>query len=151
MESDKGTLVQMINAQNSLIKENSRMLLVIRGLLERDWNVEVCHVYREAKRSADFLASYALAQELGYHLLEEGPPGIHRFLDDDVNGYSTPRLSFHSPTFLHVLQIQAPSAFLRSEAEPEIPSVPTVPRRLSKGISYATRRKKKKLTSLILI
>jgi len=134
VESDKGTLVQMINAQNSLIKENSRMLLVIRGLLERDWNVEVCHVYREAKRSADFLASYALAQELGYHLLEEGPPGIHRFLDDDVNGYSTPRLSFHSPTFLHVLQIQAPSAFLRSEAEPKIPVValPAKPRKEGK-------------------
>ncbi|CAN1123720.1 Putative ribonuclease H protein At1g65750, partial [Linum perenne] len=53
-------------------------VLAIRELLQRNWQTEVHHIYREANGAADFLASK------GYSL----DPGVHSFCISDCNlGY----------------------------------------------------------------
>lgn len=57
----------------------------IKGLLRREWIVEISHVFPEGNRSADFLDSHALNLSLGLHILDEPPPGLSCILTDDLH------------------------------------------------------------------
>ncbi|KAH9803418.1 putative ribonuclease H protein [Citrus sinensis] len=64
----------------------------ILGLLSRDWQVSVHHVYREANFAADFMASHALTLPLGLHYFTTPPLGVKTWLQNDGLGTMFPRV-----------------------------------------------------------
>ncbi|KAI9108095.1 hypothetical protein K1719_020968 [Acacia pycnantha] len=55
-------------------------------ILDWEWQVTMNHVFREGNRCADFLASYALSLDVGYHSLAVPPTGLGPLLSEDVVG-----------------------------------------------------------------
>lgn len=57
---------------------NAASLLVygILELLSRNWNVSVCHVFREANSAADYLPNFALILPLGPLVLQDPLAGF---------------------------------------------------------------------------
>ncbi|KAI9109003.1 hypothetical protein K1719_019958 [Acacia pycnantha] len=64
----------------------------IQTLLSYDWRITLHHVYREGNCCADFLATYALAKDVGLHILDEPPEGVCGFLNEDAAGVERPRV-----------------------------------------------------------
>ncbi|KAK9224896.1 hypothetical protein WN943_009936 [Citrus x changshan-huyou] len=64
----------------------------ILGLLSRDWQVSVHHVYREANFAANFMASHALTLPLGLHYFTSPPLGVKTWLRNDGLGTAVPRV-----------------------------------------------------------
>ncbi|KAH9666673.1 reverse transcriptase domain-containing protein [Citrus sinensis] len=73
VEIDSLCVTQLLNRKSL----NATLPLVndILGLLSRDWQVSVHHVYREANFAADFMASHALTLPLGLHYFTTPPLG----------------------------------------------------------------------------
>ncbi|KAI9107947.1 hypothetical protein K1719_020820 [Acacia pycnantha] len=63
-------------------------------MVRKDWRITWKRVYREGNRCADFLASFALSLEVGYHSLAVPPEGLSSLLREDAEGTVTPRLCF---------------------------------------------------------
>jgi hypothetical protein len=73
-------------------------------LLEKDWCVEILHVYREANKCADALANIGYTLDYEIEFYEDCPPHISELCIDDRMGFTTPRLVvgrflFPPPTF----------------------------------------------------
>ncbi|XVF61732.1 hypothetical protein PTKIN_Ptkin08bG0154100 [Pterospermum kingtungense] len=60
-------------------------------LLKRNWEVEVRFIYREANRSADFLARLGLSLDLGTKVFSIPPDDMLQVLQDDARGLAFPR------------------------------------------------------------
>ncbi|KAI9108254.1 hypothetical protein K1719_020737 [Acacia pycnantha] len=54
--------------------------------MNKEWRVEISHVYRERNCCADWLASYALGLEKGLHFSQNPPDGIQHCLSEDAVG-----------------------------------------------------------------
>jgi L1 cell adhesion molecule like protein len=54
--SDSLSGIKRLSGEESNISEGWSMLKHIRRLLQMEWDVKVCHTYREANRCADALA-----------------------------------------------------------------------------------------------
>ncbi|KAI9124497.1 hypothetical protein K1719_004419 [Acacia pycnantha] len=67
----------------------------IQYLLKQDWHITVSHVYPEGNCCADFLASYVLSLEVGYHPILEPPDGIAGLLREDAEGVGRARLYYN--------------------------------------------------------
>ncbi|CAN1328314.1 Putative ribonuclease H protein At1g65750 [Linum perenne] len=78
VQTDSMTAVKLILADDVPLHQHASEVLAIRDLLQRNWQTEVLHIYREANGAADYLASK------GYSL----DPGVHSFSISDCNlGY----------------------------------------------------------------
>ncbi|CAN1165568.1 Putative ribonuclease H protein At1g65750 [Linum perenne] len=64
----------------------------IRGLLSRQWEVEIRHTYRETNKAADLLANLGHSLDLGTHFLHSCPATVRKALADDCMGVTYPRL-----------------------------------------------------------
>lgn len=64
----------------------------IRALLDLDWQVRVCHIYREANAVADGQASLGCTHGGDLIIYDSPPPSIRNLLDADLLGVSTPLL-----------------------------------------------------------
>lgn len=64
----------------------------IRALLDLEWQVRVCHIYREANAVADGQASLGCTHGGDLIIYDSPPPSIRNLLDADLLGVSTPRL-----------------------------------------------------------
>lgn len=63
----------------------------IRKLLSAEWEVRICHVYREANRSADALANLGCLDGPQLMFYEHPLVQVAQLLLLDVMGVSTPR------------------------------------------------------------
>ncbi|KAH9680279.1 putative ribonuclease H protein [Citrus sinensis] len=90
VEIDSLCVTQLLNKKSL----NATLSLVndILGLLSRDWQVSVHHVYREANFAADFMASHALTLPLGLHYFTTPPLGVKTWLRNDGLGTAFPRV-----------------------------------------------------------
>ena len=90
VEIDSLCVTQLLNKKSL----NATLSLVndILGLLSRDWQVSVHHVYREANFGADFMASHALSLPLGLHYFTTPPLGVKTWLRNDGLGTAFPRV-----------------------------------------------------------
>lgn len=68
------------------------MVLRIKDLCARSWEVRISHAWREGNRVADYLANLAHSMELGLHVLRHHPEGCESLLFQDIIGVSLPRL-----------------------------------------------------------
>jgi hypothetical protein len=57
-----------------------------------DWEVKICHSYREANACADALANLGCDHDPGLHMYDQCPPRVSSLLLADVMGITTPRV-----------------------------------------------------------
>ncbi|KAJ1403306.1 Ribonuclease H-like superfamily [Sesbania bispinosa] len=67
------------------------LLSEIQAFKIRDWEIQIVHVYIEANRVADFLASLAVSLEYGLYVLDSPPSGCGEILIQDLIGVMFPR------------------------------------------------------------
>jgi ribonuclease HI len=91
LRNDSLSVIKRLSSEESGISEGRSVLKHIRRLLQLEWEVKVCHTYREANRCADALAH--IGCELGSSVIfyESCPTQIMHFFYDKV-GISIPRL-----------------------------------------------------------
>ncbi|KAJ8758607.1 hypothetical protein K2173_000328 [Erythroxylum novogranatense] len=92
LQVDSLTIVSMLKTGKSTRSLNSALFRDIYGLLRRDWQVEMQHIYREANQCADRLANIALGYPLGVHCLHTCPRELEYMILGDVIGANVPRL-----------------------------------------------------------
>jgi hypothetical protein len=68
-----------------------RLIQEIRKLLALDWEVKVCHFYRETNICADALANMGCEHDPGLRVYDLCPPRLSSLLLADVLGIATPR------------------------------------------------------------
>ncbi|CAN1181551.1 Putative ribonuclease H protein At1g65750 [Linum perenne] len=61
------------------------------AILSQDWQVEIRHVYREANKAADFLASQGHMFPFGIHIFPLSDCNLGHILRYDCLGVSEPR------------------------------------------------------------
>ncbi|KAL9449909.1 hypothetical protein AB3S75_011776 [Citrus x aurantiifolia] len=89
---DNKSVVHLLAMASVPENENATLIKGIRKLLERDWIVQLEHVYREANYAADFLDSYSLNSPIGLHVLFSPPPAIVGLLCKNAYGIAHSRL-----------------------------------------------------------
>ncbi|XVF83836.1 hypothetical protein PTKIN_Ptkin16aG0525300 [Pterospermum kingtungense] len=67
------------------------LFLAIKKVLQRDWRIEITHVFRKCNRLADALAMEALSYGRGIYLFPYPPLGIQHMLENDAMGVVWPR------------------------------------------------------------
>lgn len=91
LEVDFAVVVGFLTAGISDMHPLSFLVRLCHDFLSKDWDVRVSHVYREANRLADGLASYAFSLCLGFHYCEFVPIVLDSILRDDNLGSTRPR------------------------------------------------------------
>ncbi|KAG8381639.1 hypothetical protein BUALT_Bualt06G0142500 [Buddleja alternifolia] len=89
LESDSTTTLSSIE-DTSIEHHHFSVIEDIRRMLERDWEVSLCHVWREANHVADDLAKKGLKNPM--HLVHVPDIRSDYFLSLDVNGHKWPHL-----------------------------------------------------------
>ena len=64
----------------------------IHDLLNCDWQVRICHIFRKANRSVDYLAIVGHSLNIGTIFYLFVPPCLGASLGDDLAGVAIPRL-----------------------------------------------------------
>ena len=93
--SDSKVVVGLINGDSVRVDRNYNLIMQIKDLLGREWEIDLIHVYREAKCVADWLANFGLSRDLldrGSDIITEPPSGIYTLLYYDLIGSTIPRL-----------------------------------------------------------
>ena len=95
LESDSRVVVGLINGESVRVDRNYNILMQIKNMLGRDWEVVIVHVYREANCVADWLANFGLTRDLldrGADIITDPPAGLYILLYYDLIGSTVPRL-----------------------------------------------------------
>lgn len=92
LETNSNLAIQLLDKPVEQGHPLSSLVVMARSFLRRDWDIQFCHVYREANRVADDLASFAFSFLLGVFSLGVAPDRVIPLLSDDVSGKSFVRL-----------------------------------------------------------
>ena len=80
------TLVKEWLSEDSRVLQQSNLVYVCRQLLEREWTVEINHVYRECNQATDFLINVRVQQNEGLVEHVMTPAGLANILLSDQLG-----------------------------------------------------------------
>ena len=87
LELNSITIVDLIQKGMDKKHPYAMMIARVQNLLQRDWQVHVKHVFREANLIADYLATIGHSLNLGRVCLYLSPPFLLRtILRDDLAG-----------------------------------------------------------------
>jgi hypothetical protein len=89
---DSAAMVQVVCNRQLHSSLGNALVKQIWLLLEKDWCVEILHVYREANKCADALANIGYTLDYEIEFYEDCPPHISELCIDDRMGFTTPRL-----------------------------------------------------------
>ncbi|KAK2422059.1 Polynucleotidyl transferase, ribonuclease H superfamily protein [Trifolium repens] len=89
---DSNAMVQTLQSTRDGSVVGWRLIHEIRRLLAMDWEVKICHSYREANACADALANLGCDHGPGLHVYNQCPPRVSSLLLADVMGITTPRI-----------------------------------------------------------
>ncbi|WCJ31853.1 Polynucleotidyl transferase ribonuclease H-like superfamily protein [Euphorbia peplus] len=92
VEVDSLLCVDLLHRQSTLSNDLLTLIVGIRTLQQRNWEISISHTYREGNRGADFMANLAATVELGIHFFDRPPMGVHRIIEQDLLGVSFPRI-----------------------------------------------------------
>ncbi|KAF7806936.1 Heat shock 70 kDa protein [Senna tora] len=73
----------------------SRLVHCIRECINRCWNVDLQHVYREANRAADLMAKLSHSIPEGLQSFDAPHAELGSILSSDLSGLLLPRLKLH--------------------------------------------------------
>ena len=95
LESDSSVAIGLINGNRVSMDRNYNIIMQIKDILGRDWEVKTLHVYREANSVVDWLANYGLTRDvvdMDSDVLAGPPSGLYTLLYYDLIGSIIPRL-----------------------------------------------------------
>lgn len=92
LQLDSKVVVSQLTGNGSGTMMGRGLVHRLQQMLQRQWQVKILHIYREANMVADGLACIACEGGEGMHFWEHPPERILQFLHDDCIGVSTPRL-----------------------------------------------------------
>ncbi|XP_031402735.1 uncharacterized protein LOC116212324 [Punica granatum] len=92
LEVDSLLVTRLIAGSGPRAPQLRTIVREIRSWLERDWQVEVSHQYREGNSVADWMARWSLSLPLGLHIQHIPPPEVRALLAGDIIGAALPRL-----------------------------------------------------------
>ncbi|KAL4331213.1 hypothetical protein AHAS_Ahas13G0477600 [Arachis hypogaea] len=70
LETDSKAVLQTLQKKEETQNHPEALVRSIGQILKRDWQLNIKHVYREANRSADWLAKNNLEVFPGFHFIE---------------------------------------------------------------------------------
>ena len=91
VEVDNLCVTQLVSKQVVVPNEFYALVVAIRELISRNWQVSITHIYREANSAADFMANMAHSYPHGLHLFSSPPVGIYSIIVQDLFGVTQPR------------------------------------------------------------
>ena len=95
LESDSRVVIGLINGESVRVDRNFNLIMQIKNILGRDWEVIILHVYREANCVAYWLTNFGLTRDLlvrGADTISDHPSVIYPLLYYDLIGSTIPRL-----------------------------------------------------------
>ncbi|KAG5249134.1 non-LTR retroelement reverse transcriptase [Salix suchowensis] len=95
LESDSSVVVGLMNGDKVSMDRNCTLIMKIRDMLDKAWEVRTVHIYREANCVADWLANYGLSRDVidrQFDVLTDPPSGLYTLLYYDLIGSTIPRL-----------------------------------------------------------
>ncbi|KAL9454363.1 hypothetical protein AB3S75_009869 [Citrus x aurantiifolia] len=90
-EVDRQCIFQLISSTRTEPNAHLSLINAIKELMNRDWQITIKHIYREANFAADFMAKLAGSLPLGFHDFDNPPNGIGYWLCNDMYGNTIPR------------------------------------------------------------
>ncbi|CAN1181552.1 Putative ribonuclease H protein At1g65750 [Linum perenne] len=91
LQLDSRAAVAILSQGEAPTHQLATEVLAFRELRSRDWQVEIRHVYREANKAADFLASQGHMFPFGIHIFPLSDCNLGHILRYDCLGVSEPR------------------------------------------------------------
>ncbi|KAF7806919.1 dentin sialophosphoprotein isoform X1 [Senna tora] len=90
--SDSEVVLELVS--NGVVDTHPCSALVqwVRSLIDRHWDAELVHVFREANQAADFMAKLSHSLAEGFHVFDSPHVGLRSILAADLNGPLVPRL-----------------------------------------------------------
>ena len=73
-EVDSQYIFQVISSTRSVPNAHLSLINAIKELMNRDWQITIRHIYREANFVADFMAKFAGSLPLDFHVFDTTPP-----------------------------------------------------------------------------
>ncbi|CAN1140912.1 Putative ribonuclease H protein At1g65750 [Linum perenne] len=92
LQIDSQAAISILSAEGEPLHQYAGEVMLFRELCRREWVVHIRHVYREANKVADFLASKGYEFPFGIHLFPMSNCSLGYFLRYDCFGLSEPRL-----------------------------------------------------------
>jgi ribonuclease HI len=92
LEVDSEAVVGVIKSGCTMSYGGSTLLKRIWKLLEKDWKVEISHVYREANNCADALANIGCSHVFNFEFYDCCPSSLSDVFNLDMRGNTTSRL-----------------------------------------------------------
>ncbi|MCH79274.1 putative non-LTR retroelement reverse transcriptase [Trifolium medium] len=92
LHTDSCVVVQTLQSGREGSVVGWRLIQQIRRMLAMDWEVRICHSYREANYCADALANMGCEHESGKRVYEQCRVRLSSLLLADVMGITTPRV-----------------------------------------------------------
>ncbi|GAU35983.1 hypothetical protein TSUD_207870 [Trifolium subterraneum] len=89
---DSNVVVQTLQSDRDGSVVGWRLIQEIQRLLVMDWEVRICHSYRESNACVDALANLGCDHEPGMRVYEQCPTSLSSLLLADVMGITTPRV-----------------------------------------------------------
>jgi ribonuclease HI len=91
VQVDSSVVAHTLNSSNGGSIIGWRLIKEIYRLLALDWEVKVCHSYREANACADALANMGCEHGPGLRLYDHCPSRLRSLVQADAMGIATPR------------------------------------------------------------
>ncbi|CAN0926336.1 Putative ribonuclease H protein At1g65750 [Linum grandiflorum] len=92
VQSDSMAAVSILSKGSQLDHQHAALVLQFTELCNRQWEVNLSHIYREANYAADYLANLGHSLTYGLHLFDSPDRGLSHWLHYDLIGISLPRL-----------------------------------------------------------
>jgi ribonuclease HI len=89
---DSVAVVQVLKKRRVNSSMGHALAKQIWKLIDRDWNIEISHTYREANNCADALANLGCSLDYDLVFFDDCPSSIREIFANDSRGISTPRL-----------------------------------------------------------
>ncbi|CAN0881643.1 Putative ribonuclease H protein At1g65750, partial [Linum grandiflorum] len=92
VQSDPMTAITILAKDSELDHQHAVLVLQFKELCNRQWEVNLSHIYREANNAADYLANLSHSLTYGMHIFDSPDRGLSHWLYYDLIGISLPRL-----------------------------------------------------------
>ncbi|CAI0468084.1 unnamed protein product [Linum tenue] len=74
LQLDSTTAINIITSHEQTEDRYHNLIQQLQGLIHRNWEVRISHIYREGNKVVDFLANKGHSVSIGYHVVESPNP-----------------------------------------------------------------------------